>query len=81
VIDHLVIIGVGLIGGSFALDLKKTPGLVGHITGVGRGRANLEKARELGIIDVIADSAAEAVKDADLVLLAIPGRRHGRRVP
>jgi prephenate dehydrogenase len=71
VIDHLVIIGVGLIGGSFALDLKKK-GLVGHITGVGRGRANLEKARELGIIDVIADSAAEAVKDADLVLLAIP---------
>ncbi len=70
-IDHLVIIGVGLIGGSFALDLKKK-GLVGHITGVGRGRANLEKARDLGIIDVIADSAAEAVKDADLVLLAIP---------
>jgi prephenate dehydrogenase len=71
VIDHLVIIGVGLIGGSFALDLKKK-GLVGRITGVGRGRANLEKARELGIIDAIADSAAEAVKDADLVLLAIP---------
>jgi prephenate dehydrogenase len=71
VIDHLVIIGVGLIGGSFALDLKKK-GLVGRITGVGRGRPNLEKARELGIIDAIADSAAEAVKDADLVLLAIP---------
>ncbi len=70
-IDHLVIIGVGLIGGSFALDLKKK-GLVGRITGVGRGRANLVKARELGIIDAIADSAAEAVKDADLVLLAIP---------
>lgn len=70
-IDHLVIIGVGLIGGSFALDLKKK-GLVGHITGVGRGRANLEKARELGIIDIISDSAAEAAKDADLVLLAIP---------
>lgn len=70
-IDHLVIIGVGLIGGSFALDLKKK-GLVGRITGVGRGRVNLEKARELGIIDAIADSAAEAVKDADLVLLAVP---------
>lgn len=70
-IGHLVVIGVGLIGGSFALDLKKK-GLVGRVTGVGRGRANLEKARELGIIDVIADSAAEAVKDADLVLLALP---------
>jgi len=70
-IDHLVIIGVGLIGGSFALDLKKH-GLVGRVTGVGRGRANLEKALELGIIDAIADTAAEAVRDADLVLLAIP---------
>ncbi len=70
-IDHLVVIGVGLIGGSFALDLKKK-GLVGRVTGVGRGRTNLENARELGIIDAIADSATEAVKDADLVLLAIP---------
>lgn len=70
-IGHLVVIGVGLIGGSFALDLRKK-GLVGRVTGVGRGRANLEKARELGIIDAIADSAVEAVKDADLVLLAIP---------
>jgi prephenate dehydrogenase len=71
VIDHLVVIGVGLIGGSFALDLKKK-GLVGRITGVGRGRANLEKARELGIIDAIAEHAGEAVADADLVMIAIP---------
>ena len=70
-IGHLVVVGVGLIGGSFALDLKKK-GLVGRVTGVGRGRANLEKARELGLIDAIADSAAAAVRDADLVLLAIP---------
>ena len=70
-IDHLVVIGVGLIGGSFALDLKKK-GLVGRITGVGRGRANLEKARELGIIDAIAEHAGEAVADADLVMIAIP---------
>jgi len=70
-IDHLVIIGVGLIGGSFALDLRKK-GLVGRITGVGRGRANLLKARELGIIDAIAESAGEAVADADMVMVAIP---------
>lgn len=70
-IGHLVVIGVGLIGGSFALDLKKK-GLVGRVTGVGRGRANLEKALELGIVDAIADTAADAVKDADLVLLSIP---------
>ncbi|KAF0100720.1 MAG: prephenate dehydrogenase [bacterium] len=70
-IGHLVVVGVGLIGGSFALDLRKQ-GLVRRVTGVGRGRANLEKARQLGIIDAIADSVAEAVADADLVLLAIP---------
>lgn len=70
-IGHLVVIGVGLIGGSVALDLKKQ-GLVSRVTGVGRSRANLEKARELGIIDTIADAAAEAVRDADLVLLAVP---------
>jgi prephenate dehydrogenase len=71
VIDHLVIVGVGLIGGSFALDLRKK-GLVRRITGVGRGRANLLRARELGIIDAIAEQASEAVTQADLVLVAIP---------
>ncbi|MEW5786686.1 MAG: prephenate dehydrogenase/arogenate dehydrogenase family protein [Pseudomonadota bacterium] len=70
-IKHLVVVGVGLIGGSLALDLKQQ-GLVGKVTGVGRRRANLDKARELGIIDAIADSAAAAVGDADLVLLAVP---------
>ena len=70
-IRHLVVVGVGLIGGSFALDLRKR-GLVGRVTGIGRSRANLEKARELGIIDAAAESVAEAVRDADLVLLAIP---------
>lgn len=70
-IDHLLIIGVGLIGGSFALDLKRH-GLVGRVTGVGRRRANLEQAQQLGIIDAIADSAGAAVAQADLVLLAVP---------
>lgn len=70
-IKHLVVVGVGLIGGSFALELKRQ-GLVVRVTGVGRSRANLEKALDLGLIDAIADSAAEAVKDADLVLVAVP---------
>ncbi len=70
-IGHLVVIGVGLIGGSFALDLKKKR-LAGRVTGVGRGRANLEKALALGIIDAVAATAADAVRDADMVLLAIP---------
>lgn len=68
---RIAIFGVGLIGGSFALGLRRA-GLAPHIVGVGRSRATLERARELGIIDQIAGSAAEAVQGADLVLLAAP---------
>ncbi|PIX96362.1 MAG: prephenate dehydrogenase/arogenate dehydrogenase family protein [Hydrogenophilales bacterium CG_4_9_14_3_um_filter_63_34] len=70
-IKHLVVIGTGLIGGSFALALKRQ-GRVERVTGVGRSRANLEQALKLGIIDAIGEHAAAAVKDADLVLAAIP---------
>ncbi|MDP2832514.1 MAG: prephenate dehydrogenase/arogenate dehydrogenase family protein [Pseudomonadota bacterium] len=70
-IKHLVIIGTGLIGGSFALALKRK-GLVERVTGVGRGRANLEHALKLGVIDAIGESVAAAIKDADLVFAAIP---------
>jgi prephenate dehydrogenase len=67
----LAVIGVGLIGGSFALALKAA-GKVTHVTGVGRNRANLELARERRIIDAIAPDAASAARDADLVLVAAP---------
>jgi prephenate dehydrogenase len=70
-IGKLVVFGVGLIGGSFALALKKRRA-VAHVVGVGRSRANLMAARRLGVIDEIAVDAAGAVKDADLVLLAVP---------
>lgn len=70
-IKRLVVIGVGLIGGSFALDLKRK-GLVGEVVGVGRSRANLDLALQTGLIDVIADDPAVAVAGADLVLLAMP---------
>lgn len=70
-INHLVIAGVGLIGGSFALDLKQR-GLVAQVTGIGRSRANLETAREMGIIDRIGDDLASAAASADLILLAAP---------
>ena len=68
---RLAVIGVGLIGGSFALALKQA-GKVTHVVGVGRNRANLELARERRIIDAIAPDAAAAARDADLVLLAAP---------
>lgn len=70
-IAKLVIFGVGLIGGSFALALKKCRA-VKTVVGVGRSRANLLAARRLGIIDEIAADAGRAVRDADLVLLAVP---------
>ena len=70
-IDKLVIIGVGLIGGSFALALRKA-GLVRHIAGVGRSRENVQRALKLGEIDEIATDIPSALKNAKLVFLAIP---------
>ena len=62
----LAVIGVGLIGGSFALALKKAKA-VSHVVGVGRSAANLKVARERGIIDSVGDA-----QDADVVLVAAP---------
>lgn len=70
-IEHLVVVGVGLIGGSFALDLKQH-GLVARVTGIGRSRDNLETAREMGLIDQISDDLASTASSADLILLASP---------
>ncbi|MCC2682816.1 MAG: prephenate dehydrogenase [Nitrosospira multiformis] len=71
VIHKLVVIGVGLIGGSFALALRKA-GMVQHITGVGRSRENMRRALALGEIDEIAGDVESALKDAELVFLAVP---------
>lgn len=70
-IGRLVVIGVGLIGGSFALALKHA-GRVSHVCGVGRSRQNLAAAIELGVIDEASTDAAQAVRGADLVLIATP---------
>ncbi len=70
-IGTVVIIGVGLIGGSFALALKKARA-VKRVVGVGRSRRNVATALRLGIIDEIEMDAAAAVKEADLVLLGTP---------
>ncbi len=70
-IEHLVVVGVGLIGGSFALDLKQQ-GLVRQVTGVGRSRENLDTAVQLGIIDCISEDFATAAAAADLIVLAVP---------
>ncbi|MEA3545801.1 MAG: prephenate dehydrogenase/arogenate dehydrogenase family protein [Thermodesulfobacteriota bacterium] len=70
-IPRLAIIGVGLIGGSLALALKQA-GAVGEVVGCGRGKPNLEKAIELGVIDRYVREPLEAVNDADVIFLATP---------
>ncbi len=70
-LDKLVVIGVGLIGGSFSLALKSA-GAVQHVVGVGRTQKNLETAGKRGVIDEASLDAAAAMRDADLVLIATP---------
>jgi prephenate dehydrogenase len=71
VFDKVVIFGVGLIGGSFALALRHA-GASGHIVGMGRSKGALGRALELGIIDSVGESIAAAMKGANLVLIAAP---------
>ena len=70
-IKKLAVFGVGLIGGSFALALRRGAA-VDHVVGVGRSRRNLDEALRLGIIDEVTTDAAQAVRGADFVLLATP---------
>lgn len=70
-VRRLAVIGVGLIGGSTALALKRA-GAVDRVVGIGRGRANLERALELGVIDEMAADPASGVERADAVLVAVP---------
>lgn len=68
---RLAIIGVGLIGGSFALALKRAQA-VGQVVGLGRSGAALDEALRLGVIDRAAANIRDAVEGADVVLLATP---------
>ncbi|MBI5076384.1 MAG: prephenate dehydrogenase/arogenate dehydrogenase family protein [Nitrospirae bacterium] len=65
------ILGVGLLGASFSLAIKKK-GICNDVTGFGRSRENLGRARNLGILDAFSSDPASACTDADLVLLAAP---------
>ncbi len=70
-INHLCIIGVGLIGGSLSLALKKS-GFVNQVTGLGRSVENLKIAKRLGIIDEYEIDYAKAIAKADMVFVAVP---------
>jgi len=69
--EQLGLIGCGLMGGSFALALKKA-GLVKRVVGYSKSPSTTERARQMGVIDVEAPSALLAVSGADLVLIAVP---------
>lgn len=68
---RLALIGVGLIGGSAAAAFRES-GAVAHVTGVDPDAAATALALERGVIDAVAPSIADAVRGADLVLLAVP---------
>ena len=70
-IERLAILGVGLIGGSLAMALRRAD-VCDSIIGFGRNRDNLVRAKELGVIDEFSLSAKHAVKNADLVVVATP---------
>jgi prephenate dehydrogenase len=66
---HVVVIGLGLIGGSLARDLRR----LGHrVTACGRDAAKLAPAVELGIVDAVADDWASALAAAEVVVLGVP---------
>lgn len=71
--EKLALIGCGLMGGSFALALRQA-GLVTQVAGFSASEATRQKALQLGVIDVVCASAAEAAQGADLVLVAVPVR-------
>ncbi|MHA6346775.1 prephenate/arogenate dehydrogenase family protein [Roseivivax sp. CAU 1761] len=71
VYDKVALIGLGLIASSMFWAARRR-GLAGHVAGYARTRETRETARRIGLCDAVCDSAAEAVADADLVVLAVP---------
>ncbi|MFM2069227.1 MAG: hypothetical protein RLZZ584_4136 [Pseudomonadota bacterium] len=58
-------------GGSFALALKRA-GLVDHVVGYSKSPSTTDRAKRMGVIDTVAESALQAVSGSDLVLIAVP---------
>ena len=71
VYQRVALIGLGLIAGSMGHAMKRR-GLAGHIAGYARSEATRQAAGEIGFVDSVHGSAAEAVQGADLVVLAVP---------
>ena len=69
--EQLGLIGCGLMGGSFALAMKRA-GLVKRVVGYSKSPSTTERARQMGVIDIEAPSALLAVSGADVVMIAVP---------
>jgi prephenate dehydrogenase len=69
--NQLGVIGCGLMGGSFALALKRS-GLVKRVVGYSKSPSTTDKAKKLGVIDIAAESALLAVSGSDVVLISVP---------
>ena len=70
-INRLAIIGIGLIGGSLSLALKQS-GSVKHVVGFSRKASTRSEALSLGVVDSAVSSIADAIQNADIVVLAVP---------
>jgi prephenate dehydrogenase len=75
-LKRIAVVGVGLIGGSYAMALRRA-GVCGSIVGVDRDSAALERAASLGVIDTAASSVSDGVPGAELVVVAVPVRAIG----
>lgn len=75
-LKKITIAGVGLIGGSFALALRSA-GVKAELVGIGRDPDVMQQALELGIVDRVAENAADAYSGADLILIAAPVAQTG----
>lgn len=69
--EKVALLGLGLIAGSMSLAARRA-GVVGQIVGTARSAQTRQIAMDIGLVDAVTDTAAEAVKDADLVVLAVP---------
>jgi len=69
--QKVALVGLGLIGSSLCHVIRRE-GLSGHISGHARSQATRDKALEIGLVDSVHETAAEAVADADLVIVCVP---------
>ena len=69
--ERVALIGLGLIASSMFWAMKRGD-IAGHVTGYARSAETRATARRIGLCDTVCDDLVETVKDADLIVLAVP---------